>query len=255
MGSRDLLYRQRLGVPWVTLLLVVSCFAITTPLWIDPRRFYLTLGVDYCEETGVVHWWHAIVAHFVHGTGCPFPAFPPIGLHLGINVCLFVFQGMLMERVLGSGRAALVTFTSLAVQIPLVAILIDGRGHGASGMTWSYLLFTIDWLHFSWKRDRWRMLRDWATDVSLFWALLAVVGLVKHWHLWNLLVSVPFYLAWRKTLRANFVAISEGRAPDRGTPRANAIGVAVSAAILAFNLYFLLAAIVGWIRPVAIDVG
>jgi len=160
VGSRDLLYRARLGVPWVTLGLVLTCLLVTIPLYFDPRRFYLTLGVDYCEVRGVVHWWHYVVAHFVHGTGCPFPTFPPITLHLAINVSLFVFQGIV--------------------------------------------------------------------------------------------VSLPFYLAWRKTWRSNLAAIAQGRAPDRGGPVGNAAGIAVAAAIFVFCAYFWLAAVVGWIRPVVL---
>jgi len=252
MQSRDLLYRARLGIPWVTLLLVITCFMITLPLYVDPRRFYLTLGVSFCEEDGIVHWWHYLVAHFVHGTGCPFPAFPPIGLHIGINVALFVFQGMLAERVLGAGRIALLTFTALAVQNVIEYFLIGGRGHGASGMTWSYLLFSLQWLHWAFRRERWRMMKDWVTAVLVPLSLLAIVGLVKHWHLWNLLVSVPFFLVWRKTFAANLEALAAGRPLDRGAPRANAAGVAAAAGLWAFNAYFLIAAIAGWIQPVVV---
>lgn len=254
LRTRDLLYGEKLGVPWVTLLLVVTCFMVTLPLYFDPRRFYLTLGVSYCEEDGLVHWWHYIVSHFVHGTGCPFPAFPPIGFHIGINVVLFVFQGMLVERVLGSGRTALVTFTSLAVQIVLMHILIAGRGHGASGMTWSYLLFSWQWLAWTWKRVRWQMLKDWVTCVLALLSVLAVVGLIKHWHLWNLLVSLPFFLVWRKTFAANVESVARGEplALDRGKRGWNAAGIGVAAAVWAFCAYFVLAAVLGWLKPVAL---
>lgn len=252
LRTGDLLYRARLGVPWVTLLLVVTCFLVSTPLFVDPRRFYLTLGVDFCNERGVLHWWHAIVAPFVHGTGCPFPAFPPLGLHVAINVALFVLHGMLVERVLGSGRAAAVTFASLAVHIPLVQILVAGRGHGASGITWSYLLFAIDWLAWIFQRRRWRILAEPLTDAVLLMALFATAGLVKHWHLWNVLVSIPFYLAWRRTFRENLAAIEHGETPDRGNRTGSAVGIAIAVAILAFCAYFVVAAVSGWIRPASL---
>ena len=88
--------------------------------------------------------------------------------------------------------------------------------------------------------------------VEVLLALFAVAGLVKHWHLWNLLVSLPFFLVWRKTLGANLEAVADGRAPDHGSPRARALGIAVSAAILAFNAWFVLSAVAGWIQPVSL---
>src|SRR4051812_41000298 len=94
LQSRALLYRLPLGFPWVMVLLVASCLLVTAPLLLDARRYYLTLGVGFCAEDGVVHWWHYVVAKFVHGAGC---GFPPIWFHLGVNILLFVFHGMLAE--------------------------------------------------------------------------------------------------------------------------------------------------------------
>jgi len=247
--TADLLFRRRLGVPWVVLILVGTCFLITTPLLIEPRRFYLTLGVGFCEEDGVVRWWHYVVAKFVHGAGC---GFPPIWFHLGVNASLFLFQGALVERLLGSGRTALLTFTCLAVQIPIGYALAGGRAHGASGMTWSYVLFATHGLVWSWKRSRWGMLKDWVTIVGVLWVLFAVLGLVKHWHLWNLLVSVPFYLAWRATFGDNLSRVADGVPLDRGARASNAAGVGAALALSAFAAFFLAAAAGGWIQPAVV---
>ena len=245
MSSRDLLYRARLGFPWVIALLSLSCLLVTAPLFIEPRRFYLTLGVGFCEEDGVVRWWHHLVTNFVHGAGC---WFPPTWFHLGVNVALFIFQGALVERVLGAGRVALLTFSCLIVHIVLVYLLVDGRGHGASGMTWSYLLFAIHWLVRAWKTARWRMFADWVTCALVLLSLFATLGLIKHWHLWNLLVSVPFYLAWRKTFASNLDDLSGA---DHG--RGNAVGVTAAALVLAFNAYFVAAAVGGQIQPQVVE--
>jgi membrane associated rhomboid family serine protease len=238
--SRDLLYRTRLGVPWVMLLLVATCALVAVPLVVDPRRYYLILGVSFCDEDGPVRWWHAVVARFVHGAGC---GFPPIWFHLGVNVSLFLFQGALVERLLGSGRVALLTFTCLAVQIPLAHLLAGGRVHGASGMAWSYLLFALDALVWLWRRSRWSLLRDGTTGALALISLVAIAGLAKHWHLWSLAASAPFYLAWRKTFRANLEAVASGGDADRGSAPGNRAGSLVAAAIAAFNAFFVASAV------------
>lgn len=249
LRASDLLYRRKLGIPWASILLIATCFVVTLPLFIEPRRFYLTLGVGFCEEDGPVRWYHALVTPFVHGAGC---GFPPTWFHIGVNVSLFVFQGVLVERLLGSGRYALLTLAGLAVHIPLKYLIIQGRAHGASGMTWSYLLFAFLLLAWMWRAERWRMLRDWATVLLALWVALAVVGLIKHWHLWNVLVSVPFFLAWRKPFRASFEAVARGEAPERGGRAGNIAGVLVLAALFAFNLLFVVLAAMGILTPTTV---
>ena len=100
-------------------------------------RYYMVLGAGYGDIDVVsLRWWHTLVTPFVHGGGWPGAA-----AHLLINCALFIFLGGMVERLLGAGRFFLVTGTSLGIQMVLKEILVDGRAHGASGMTWSYLLF------------------------------------------------------------------------------------------------------------------
>jgi membrane associated rhomboid family serine protease len=242
----DLLYRSKLGVPWASLLLIASCFLVTIPVFIEPRRYYLTLGVGFCAEDAPVHWWHYVVARFVHGVGC---GFPPTWFHIGVNVSLFLFHGAIVERLLGAGRFALLTLTSLAVSVPLAYFFAEGRLHGASCMTWSYMLFLAWLIAWMWKVERWKIFKDWVTGVVAFWLLFGLLGLPKQWHLYNLLVSIPFFFVWRKTLRANFDALSRSEALDTGSRAGNLAGIAACAGIFAFNAFWVLSAWRGWITP------
>jgi hypothetical protein len=228
-----------LAFPWVIALLVASCGLVSAPLYFDPHHYFLTLGVGFCDADGTVHWWHAIVSHFVHGRGVDC-GFPSTTVHLAINVSLFLLQGAFVERRLGSGRVALLTFTCLAVQIVLMAWLVGGRAHGASGMTWSYVPFVCDGLVLSFKRERWSMLKRPLTAVLTISVLFAVAGLAKHWHLWNLLVALPFYFAWRKTT-------------DHGSRTANAAGITAALAVLFFNAFFVAGAVSGALQPASVQ--
>jgi hypothetical protein len=250
MTSSDVLYKRRLGFPWVTFMLLASCVIVSAPLYLDARRYFLTLGVGFCDEDGVVAWWHHLVAHFVHGRGLDC-GFPSTTLHLFINGALFVFHGMLAERLLGAGRIALLTFVCLAVQIGLMQAL-GARGHGASGMTWSYVLFVIEWLVWSWRPQRWSMFRDWVGWILVALTLFALIGLIKHWHLWNLLVSVPFWFAWRTTLRSNIVAAERGAPLDLGSGAGASAGLAAASGVLLFNAFFVAAALGGFVRPMSV---
>jgi membrane associated rhomboid family serine protease len=240
MKLRRLFFGRGLGFPYATMLLVAACVVTSLPLFFD-TRYYLVLGIGYYDvDRLTVEWYHRLVTPFVHGGG-----FPGLSAHLAINCSLFLVLGTLTERVLGSGRFAAVTFASLAVQILLMEIITHGRGHGASGMTWSYPLFVGAILVFVGRRAGRRSLAD---PLFLLCGLLLVfeaIGLVKHWHLWNLLVSVPFFLAWRRTLIENLSRIACGEAPDRWRPVCNRLGIAVAAGLCLFTTSMTVAAVAG----------
>lgn len=222
--------------------MTLACAIMTAPMIVD-RRYYLVLGVGHeTADVPTLSWWHALTTPFVHGGG--FPGTIP---HLVINGTFFLVLGTLMERALGTGRCFAVTGTSLAVQLPLKYWLIDGRGHGASGMTWSYWLFAVHLLVFAWRRDRRGLLRDPSAYFVALCVLLEIVGLVKHWHLWNTLVSLPFYLWWRRTLGENLERIDAGEAIDAGGRVANAIGTAIPALFVGFSALMVGAAVLGYL--------
>ena len=235
-SGRDLLYGLPLGVPWATLTLVASCVVVTVPLFFDPARYYLILGTGFCEQENTLHWYHPMLSEFVHGAGC---GFPPTWLHLAINTGLLLFHGAMFERLLGSARFVLLTGTNLVFSTILSERLVGGRVHGASDMAWSYGLFIALVLTTRWRDRRWRMFGEPLTTVVAFWLLLAVFGLIKHWHLWSVLISVPYFLAWRRELAAQLGR--DSRAPTRADHAASVSCMV----LLAFNLVMVLLAVLG----------
>jgi membrane associated rhomboid family serine protease len=235
-SGRDLLYGLPLGVPWGALALIASCVTVTLPLFWDPARYYLILGTGFCEQENTLRWYHPLLSHFVHGAGCGFPS---TWLHLAINTSLFLFHGALFERLLGSARFALLTGTNLVFSSILSEILVGGRVHGASDMAWSYGLFVAWVLGARWRDRRWRMFREPLTTLIAFWLLLAAIGLIKHWHLWSVLISVPYLLAWRNDL-------TEQLGRDSRTPtRADHAAAVGCMALYAFNVVMVVLAVLG----------
>jgi hypothetical protein len=66
---------------------------------------------------------------------------------------------------------------------------------------------------------------------------------------------VPFWFAWRKTLRANVDAAERGEPLDRGPRAGNLAGVATAAAIVAFNGFFVASALGGRVQPMSVLCG
>ena len=243
----QLIFGRILPVPRVTWLLTAACVLTTLPMFFS-RRYYLILGVgDERVDARRLRWWHPLTTVFVHGGG-----WPGTTAHLLINCSLFVVLGSLTERLLGAGRYASLLGVCLGVHLLLKELLIDGRGHGASGMTWSYLPFSVFVLVWSWKRRGRRVLRDPIAVVTGLMVLFELLGLVKHWHLWNALTAVPFFIRWRSTVRDNLQQIAVGGTPDLGARWANICGCGATAALVAVPLLLTVAAVAGMIPPAAI---
>lgn len=225
-SGRDLLFRLPLGVPWAAVILSASCVLVTLPVLYDPQRFYLSVGVSYCEQEGEVHWYHPLLTQFVHGVGC---GFPPTWFHLFVNVSLFLLFGGLVERVLGSARFALLTAASLIIGAVLCQWLVGGHGHGASGITWSYAPFAAFALHGMWRERRGQMFRDGVTVLMLCWLVFCMLGLIVRWHVFAVLVALPFLLSWRTRFDARL------RERSRTRTTADRFGIAIFACVFAFN--------------------
>jgi membrane associated rhomboid family serine protease len=225
--GRDWLFRLPLGAPWASYALIANCVLVTLPLFIDPARFYPVIGVGYCEQDSTIHWYHALLTQFVHGVGC---GFPPTWLHLTINTALFLFHGALVERVLGSARFALLTATNLAVAIVSSHLLVGGRSHGASVMSWSYGLFCALALHALWRAQRWHMFRDGVTCLMALWLVCSALGLIVPWHVLSVVVSLPFFIAWRGLFMQRLSAVSRQRTP------ADRWGIAFFTSVLVFDV-------------------
>ncbi len=246
VGVGDISLRLRLGFPWCAALLAAACVLVTLPALIAPARFYLVLGAGCCElDNPHMHWWHPLVTPFLHGVGC---GTAPTLLHLVANVALFVLHGAIIERLLGSARFALLTLTGLVVHMLLSYVIASGRTHGASGMTWSYLLFVGFVLAWMYRRERWRWLRDPLSTAVAAAFVLGLAGLTKHWHVWSVLVSVPFLLAWAPSMRGNLERIAAGSAPVLGSVAGRIAGIGCCAALVAFDGVVVVGAVAGWIR-------
>ncbi|MCA9671071.1 MAG: rhomboid family intramembrane serine protease [Myxococcales bacterium] len=241
---RQVLFSRGMGTPWSTLLLLAACIVATAPMIFFSVDYYLVLGVGHeTADIANLRWWHPLTTPFVHGGGWP-GAIP----HLAINGVLLLGLGTQVERTLGAGRCFAVTGSGLVVSMILNRLLVGGRAHGASGFTWSYWLFAAQILASAWRHHRRRLLADPLGWISALLVLLCVLGLIKHWHLWNTLVSLPYVIAWRRKLTDNLRRVDAGEAPDRGSRRANALGIAIPAALLAFITAMVAGALSGAIR-------
>lgn len=238
MTLSRLLYRRPLGVPWATLLLFAGCVGTTLPMFFSDR-YYLILGVGHERaDNPHIRWWHTVVSVFVHGGG-----FPGTTAHLAINSTFLLVLGGLVERTLGAGRLVALSLACLAAEA--IALRLAGvHAQGISGVVWSYALFAPALLAHAWRRDR----RDPLFPLVALILLVAVLGLVKRWHLLSVAVGLPFFLAWRGTLHANLLRIDSGEPPSVWGPPARSVAVGVAALLCAFTLAMTLGAVLGLVR-------
>lgn len=95
---------------------------------------------------------------------------------------------------------------------------------------WSYGLFIAAALYAQWCDQRSRLFRDPVSIAMTFWLVFAFVGLIIRWHLFSVLVSVPFFLAWRKLFQERLHARGYERTPS------DRVGIAFFLGVLIFDL-------------------
>lgn len=111
-------------VTWTVLGL---CLLISIPTMIDPSLYRFLGGFKPLGSE-----WQRLTLPFQHG----FPGLPS-PVHLALDAALLLTVGAAAERVLGSGRFALLTLAAM-VAYAVAHTVPPVDGHGASGLLWAY---------------------------------------------------------------------------------------------------------------------
>jgi len=232
------IFRQKgLGFPYVSLGLVLSCVVISLPLFFS-SEFYFVLG----GGAGVnIRFWQVITSRFAHGGGMPLLP------HLLANLIAFAFFGVVIERVLGSGRFFALSLAAFSAET-VWRVVVNQWGNGASGICWGYLVFIWPILVWIWQKSKRQAFKDYAYVLAIGYALFMLFGLpILIWtsgvksnsnfiHFMSILAAFPFFLLWRKILFRNLEGIAEDQRLDRGNSTWNKAAVATSITLLLFNV-------------------
>jgi membrane associated rhomboid family serine protease len=187
-------------------------------------------GIFNADLVALGEWWRLVTANFLHAIPYPFHRFP-FPSHLILNTICLLALGLLVERSLGSGRAALVMAASALGAMGGSQLAGYQWALGASGIV-AGLVGGLIWLEF--RRPE-QLPAIWRIPRRLFVAavvgeavfLLFVPGIAHAAHLGGFLAGA---VATSALIPAE---LGPGKSPRWLTPACGAVALGVFAAFVA----------------------
>lgn len=208
----DLYFRRKLGVPYLSLIILTSCLIVTISIKIFPELAQVLGGYKPFNYP-----WQYFTLVFNHGSD-NLSSF----LHLFSNSMVILIFGTLTERVLGTKKFFVFTLTSaLLFYLETHLVFNDWAGmNGISGIVWGYSVFVLYVLVILIKNHENKLLRDpmfYITISSLFviWIVITIVdyymlgkisyGLIAH--IISILIGLLFVFIWRDYIKNRIISI------------------------------------------------
>ena len=249
-----LLVGRELGFPYIALFITLSCLIISLPI-LSSTKFYNSLAL-WSENPRP---WQYITYQFCHGEPGGVNFWP----HLITNIAFFLLFGVVLERLIGSGRFFVLSLAGFATNLFRKFFVTTTVSSGASGICWGYLVFIVPILVWIFKRRRSNAFRDLSFVLAVILAAFGIFGLALIiWfmdhsivnntniaHAVAILTAVPFMLAWRRDMFDELERIEQG---DDDSMKAQSvwdkIAVVSSVLILIFNSIVVLGVATGYLN-------
>lgn len=196
-----LLFKKKLGFPFVSVFLLLSCLLVTLPTYFS-LKYYFLFGAS---ATPSYPWQNPITSQLEHGsylgelTGDDIPML----VYLLANVLVILLCGVLTERLLGTSRFLLLSITAGLVSY-LLTVIFRMYENGASGIAWAYGPFAFIVLVKLFKKDRRRLLKEvlfyvFIILLFLMWVVSSLLAGLSTllFHLASTAVGAGFLYLWR----------------------------------------------------------
>ncbi len=162
----DILYRKKLGVPFLSLILIISCLAVSIPTYFFPQLYKVFGGGHY-----KFYIWQYVTMVFEHGSHDL-----NIFLHLGANIIVIAFFGVLAEKILGTRKFLILTVVSAATFYS--RFYLEGlHGNGISGVIWAYISITVIVVIDMYKINKEKLMKDYSFYIFVVLILVTMFGI------------------------------------------------------------------------------
>lgn len=198
----DLLFRKRLGVPYLSLILILSCLIVSIPTYFSPKLYFVFGG----NSQPFYPWQNIISSQFEHGSffvETKIQQGLPLLVHLLGNLLVIALFGCISERILGTKKFFILILVAATMNI-FVRFIIKSYGNGISGIAWSFapvILLTIIIFFINHAK---KLLHDFMLYISIFLFLMMwiIISVGSEWttnlfHLIATIVGVLFTFIWK----------------------------------------------------------
>lgn len=202
----DLLYRKKLGFPYVSLILIISCMIVSIPTYFKPTLYFVIGG---SESTNYL-WQNVFTSLFEHGNYLvEIGLFQGLSLtkHLMTNILVIAIFGVISERILGTTKFLLLTVVAAFCSI-ITRFFLGSFGNGISGIAWSYAVvvaFIFIQLYKTEGRKIWHDIMHYVC-LFFFFMMWIVISIASEWttiliHFVASIIGLSFTIFWSKAIK------------------------------------------------------
>lgn len=204
----DLYYRKKLGTPWISILLILTCFIVWVATLTDDN-----LWVVFATHSRPIYFWQYFSGLFQH-------SFSPkwfYTVHFASNISVIALFGVIIERIIGTKKYLLLNILSGC--IGLMYFFLSHINHeynstfnGISAIVWSYAplaLMILMQLHKLNKQViKEKMFFLMVFELFFMWIFVTVMDFLgsntsNDNHLVATIVGVAFLLAYKNSVKFN----------------------------------------------------
>jgi hypothetical protein len=248
----SIIFGKGLPKPYVSFFLSLSCLVISIPITFN-TGFYNTFAL----WSGTSRIWQYLTFQFCHGE----PGNPNIWPFLLTNILFILIFGIVIERLIGSGKFLILCFSTYSVFLIRTVFQSNSVSNGASSICWGYMTFIIPIIIWIISKNRMRSFLDSSQLLAALLALFGLFGLsiilyisektifnsTNMIHLTSILTAIPFFLIWRKEIFQNINKIYSNEIIHNKNEinLFDRISIYLCLAILTSNIFISAAAIAG----------
>ncbi|HZK34294.1 MAG TPA: rhomboid family intramembrane serine protease [Bacillota bacterium] len=196
------LYKKRIGIPFLSLILAYSCILVSVTTYFNPEYYDIFGG-----QGPVFYTWQHLTRYLDHGASIGHVGMLNPLLQLLLNVLVLLTFGVICERVLGTKRFFILIAGSILIS-QLLRFFLKIWVSGPSSIVWAFTPILFLTLLHLYKRDRAKILKDPMAYFSLLlliimWFVIPTASFIKGWRINSLvlslstLVGVSFAYVWQ----------------------------------------------------------
>ncbi|GAA0179579.1 hypothetical protein SH2C18_24210 [Clostridium sediminicola] len=213
----NIYYKKKLGIPWISMILVLTCFTVWIATSVDNNLYYV-----FVTASKPKYFWQYFSGTFQH-TLYPRWFFY---VHFLSNMSVILLFGTIIERIIGSKKYLLLSFVSGSLVLITYYIIFGDKLNstlvGISGVVWSYGPVVFYILIQIYKQNKQQVIHDklfYLMIVELFFIWIFITALSSIytviWHLVATIVGIVFTIILKEDIRARITEIIEKNIPNK----------------------------------------
>ena len=209
----DLYYKKKLGIPWISILLILTCFIVWIASLIDNNLWSV-----FATHSHPIYSWQYFSGLFQHNL---FPRWF-YTIHFISNISVITLFGVMIERIIGTKKYLLLNI--LSGSIGLVFFYIshinqesNSTFNGISVIVWSYAplvcLILIQLYKLNKKIIKEKMFSLMVFELFFMWVFVTVMDLLgsntsNKYHLVATIVGIVFLIVYKNAIKLRISKIS-----------------------------------------------